>query len=141
MMGRILGLDVGDATIGMAVSDPLGFTAQGLRTLRRTKLRRDLEAIQAVLVEYKITAIVCGLPLNMNGTLGPQGNKVKQFAAHLAEATKLPVEFVDERLTSVAADAALAESGMHWKKRKQWEDTVAAQLILQRHLDAKKGMP
>lgn len=137
MTERILGLDIGDRTLGVAVSDPLGFTAQGVCTIRRTKLKEDFEKLDAIVRQRNITRFVLGLPKNMNNTLGPQGNKVKQFAAQMKKKWDLPIEFQDERLSTVAAEQMMAASSMHWKKRKELVDEVAAQLILQRWLDAK----
>ncbi len=135
MKTRILGLDIGDRTIGLAVSDALGITAQGVQTIRRTKLTEDLEKLDKVVEEYKIDLFVLGLPKNMNNTIGPQGNKVKQFAAHMKKKWEIPIHFQDERLSTVAAEQMMSESGMHWKKKKQIVDEVAAQVILQRYLD------
>lgn len=135
MNGRILALDIGDRTIGLAISDALGITAQGLTTLRRTKLTSDLEALDAIVAEKGITLFVLGLPKNMNNTIGPQGNKVKQFASFMRKKWDIPVVFQDERLSTVAAEQMMSESGMHWKKKKEIVDEVAAQVILQRYLD------
>ena len=135
MTGRILGLDIGDRTIGMAVSDPLGITAQGVGTIRRTKQKEDFAKLDEIILRYEIRLFVLGLPKNMNNTLGPQGNKVKQFAAQMKKNWDIPVVFQDERLSTYAAEQMMAQASMHWKKRKALVDEVAAQLILQRYLD------
>lgn len=138
-MGRILGLDIGDRTIGVAATDLLGITAQGVGTIRRTKLREDFEKLDEIVQRLEITLFVLGMPKNMNNTMGPQGNKVKQFAAQMKKKWEIPIEFQDERLSTRAAEQMMAESSMHWKKRKELVDEVAAQLILQRWLDANRG--
>lgn len=138
-MGRILGLDIGDRTIGLAATDPLGITAQGIGTIRRTKQKEDFEKLDAYVRQLDITLFVLGMPRNMNNTLGPQGNKVKQFAAQMKKKWDIPIVFQDERLSTRAAEQMMAESSMHWKKRKQLVDEVAAQLILQRWMDANHG--
>lgn len=138
-MGRILGLDIGDRTIGLAATDLLGITAQGVGTIRRTKLKEDFEELDEIVRRLDITRFVLGMPKNMNNTLGPQGNKVKQFAAQMKKKWDIPIEFQDERLSTRVAEQMMAESSMHWKKRKALVDEVAAQLILQRWLDANAG--
>lgn len=135
MTQRVLGFDIGDKTIGLAVSDALGITAQGLTTIRRTKLTQDLEVLDGIVKEYDIAVFVLGLPKNMNNTIGPQGNKVKQFASFMKKKWEIPIVFQDERLSTVAAHQMMSESGMHWKKKKEIVDEIAAQVILQRYLD------
>lgn len=134
-MKRILAMDVGDKTIGLAISDPLGITAQGLKTIKRTNLQEDLEEIREVLNNYDVDHVVLGLPINMNGTIGPQGDKVKEFAKNLERKLGLKVKFEDERLTTVSAERILIEADMSRKKRKEVIDTVAATYILQTYLD------
>lgn len=135
---RILGLDVGDRTIGVAISDPLGFTAQGITTIRRKNETYDLEELKKICDEYKVEKIVCGLPKNMNGTLGPQGEKVINFAEKIKEYLNLEIIFWDERLTTVAAHRAMLEADLSRKKRKTIVDKVASTYILQGYLDYKK---
>ncbi|AWZ48757.1 Holliday junction resolvase RuvX [Hathewaya limosa] len=135
---RILGLDVGDRTIGVAISDPLGFTAQGITTIRRKNETYDLEELKKICDEYKVEKIVCGLPKNMNGTLGPQGEKVVNFAEKIKEFLNLEIIFWDERLTTVAAHRAMLEADLSRKKRKTIVDKVASTYILQGYLDYKK---
>lgn len=132
---RILGLDVGDRTIGIAVSDPLGMTAQGITTIRRKKLEYDIEELSKIIDEYGVETIVCGLPKNMNGTIGPQGEKVLNFVEVLKEKFKLPVELWDERLTTMAAHRIMLEADMSREKRKKNVDKVASTFILQGYLD------
>lgn len=134
-MGRTLGLDVGSKTIGVAVSDEMGWTAQGLSTLTRRGLPADLEALRGLARKWEVDRIVIGLPRNMNGTLGPQAARVLGFAEAVKDALGLPVVMWDERLSTVAANRALLEADVSRKKRKAVVDTVAAALILQGYLD------
>lgn len=133
---RIMGLDVGDATIGVAVSDPLGITAQGITTVRRKYLEYDIKMIKNLCDEYQVDTIVCGLPKNMNGTIGPQCEKVLSFSEMLKQSLKLPVKMWDERLTTVAANKAMLEADLSRKKRKKIIDKVAAVYILEGYLDS-----
>ncbi|MDM8311824.1 MULTISPECIES: Holliday junction resolvase RuvX [Clostridium] len=132
---RILGLDVGDRTIGVAISDPLGFTAQGITTIRRKSLQYDLDELKKICDEYSVEVILLGLPKNMNGTIGPQGEKVLEFCEKLKEFLGLPIEMWDERLTTVAATRAMLEADMSRAKRKKIVDKMAATYILQGYLD------
>ncbi len=133
--GRILGLDVGDRRIGVAVSDPLLLTAQGLEVVQRRTLADDLQRLGQITVDYQVAAVVVGLPRNMNGTFGPQAEKVQAFAGELARETGLPVHFWDERLSTAAAERALLEADVRRARRKQVIDRQAAVLILQGFLD------
>ena len=132
---RILGLDVGSKTIGVAVSDPLGFTAQGITTIRRTNKEKDLEEIKKFCDEYKAEVIVMGLPKNMNGTIGPSGEITMAFGKLIEEELKVQVKFWDERLTTVAAHKAMLEADLSRSKRKKIVDKVASTYILQGYLD------
>jgi putative Holliday junction resolvase len=132
---RILGLDVGDKRIGLAVSDELGITAQGIDTIVRTVMTADLHQIIEIIREKEISKLVVGLPKNMNGTLGPQAEKVKKFVKLLTEQCPLEVVYWDERLTTVAAQRSLLEGDISRKKRKMAVDRIAAVLILQGYLD------
>lgn len=134
-MMRILGLDVGSKTIGVAVSDPLGFTAQGLTTIRRTKKEQDIQEIKKFCDEYDVKVIVIGLPKNMNGTIGPSGEITMSFGKLIEEELKIEIKFWDERLTTVAAHKAMIEADLSRKKRKQIVDKVASTYILQGYLD------
>lgn len=132
---RILGLDVGSKTIGVAVSDPLGFTAQGITTIRRTNKKKDLEEIKKLCDEYKAEVIVVGLPKNMNGTIGPSGEIIMAFGKLIEEELKVQIKFWDERLTTVAAHKAMLEADLSRNKRKKIVDKVASTYILQGYLD------
>lgn len=134
---RILGLDVGDKTIGVAASDLMGWTAQGIEIIKRTDIKRDLQRLQQIIEQYEVGSITIGLPKNMNGTIGPQGEKVQLFANELKAAINLPVEFWDERLTTVAAERILIDADVSRGKRKKVIDKMAAALILQGYLDYK----
>jgi putative Holliday junction resolvase len=128
---RIAALDVGDARIGVAVSDELGITAQGVGVVRRVGGRRDLEAVAQMLAPYTPERLVVGLPLNMNGTEGPQAARVRAFAEQVAAHLGLPLEYWDERLTTVAAERILLEGDLSRRRRKELVDRVAATLILE----------
>ena len=130
-VGRVLGLDVGSRRIGVAVSDPLGITAQGLETLQRATKRRDFEHLQRVIQEYDVREIVVGLPLRMSGAEGTQSDKMQVFAEELRKRFRLPVHLWDERLTSVEANRLLRETDLSIEKRGKAVDRMAAVLILQ----------
>lgn len=134
-MERIMGLDIGDKTIGVAVSDPMLITAQGLKTIKRENIKKDIDEIINLIREYNITKIVIGLPKNMNNTIGPQGKKVLSFVDKLKEKVDVEIHLQDERLTTVAAEKTLIEGNMSRKKRKKVIDMVAATYILQTYLD------
>lgn len=135
---RALGLDLGTKTIGLAVSDELGITAQGLTTLERRGPRKDLDALIQRVEEYGVDRFIIGLPLNMDGTEGPRAEATRKFGVALEAATKLPIIYWDERLTTVAAQRALIEGDVSRKKRKEVIDQVAAVLILQGWLDSQR---
>jgi putative Holliday junction resolvase len=138
-MIRIMGLDFGSKTVGVAVSDPLGLTAQGLETIKRTsenKLRRTLARIEELIAEYQVTAIVLGYPKNMNNTIGERAEKTLEFKEMLERRTGLPVTMWDERLTTVAATRTLIEGGVRRENRKEYVDMIAAEYILQGYLDS-----
>ncbi|GFN23232.1 Holliday junction resolvase RuvX [Thermanaeromonas sp. C210] len=133
---RVMGLDVGEKTIGVAVSDPLGWTAQGVTTLKRgERLEEDLRALEALAKEYGVDQVVVGLPRNMNGSLGPQAEKVLAFIRAAREFLGLPVVPWDERLTTVEAERLLVEADLSRRRRKRIVDRLAAVLILQSYLD------
>ena len=135
---RILGLDFGSKTVGVAVSDGLLLTAQGVETIERkdeSKLRKTCARIEELIAEYEVTEIVLGLPKNMNNTEGERVEKTKAFGEMLERRTGLPVHYWDERLTTVAAEQILMESGVRRENRKAVIDKVAAVLILQGYLD------
>lgn len=138
---RILGLDFGSKTVGVAVSDGLLLTAQGVETIERkdeNKLRKTCARIEELIAEYEITEIVLGLPKNMNNTEGERVEKTKAFGEMLERRTGLPVHYWDERLTTVAAEQILMESGVRRENRKAVIDKVAAGLILHGYLDCLK---
>ncbi len=135
---RIMGLDFGSKTVGVAVSDSLLLTAQGLEIIRRkeeNKLRRTLARIEELIVEYEVEEIVLGLPKNMNATEGQRAALTEEFKDKLERRTGLPVYYWDERLTTVAADKAMMEAGIRREHRKEYVDKIAAALILQGYLD------
>lgn len=136
-MTRLLGLDVGDKTIGVAVSDELGWTAQGVETIKRQSREKDLARIKELIARYQVGAIVVGLPKNMNGTIGPRAELCQAFGKLLEERTSLPVHMWDERLTTMAAERMLISADVSRQKRKTVIDKMAATLILQGYLDAK----
>jgi putative holliday junction resolvase len=136
-MTRILGLDVGEKTIGVAVSDELGWTAQGVETIRRQSKEKDLARLEEWIAHYQVGEIVVGLPKNMNGTIGPRGESCQAFARLLEDRTGLPVRLWDERLTTMAAERMLIAADVSRQKRKNVIDKMAATLILQGYLDAK----
>lgn len=133
---RILGLDIGDRTIGVAVSDPLGYTAQGITTIRRKNEDKDIEELIKLCTEYNVETIISGLPKNMNGTIGPQSEKVLQFCELLKTKIDIPIKMWDERLTTVAAQRAMLEADLSRAKRKKIVDKMAATYILQGYLDS-----
>lgn len=132
---RYIGLDVGDRTVGVAVSDPLGFTAQGITTIRRKSLEADIDALRNLIKDYEVSAVVVGLPKNMDGSIGPQAEKAMDFGRQVAEALALEVVFWDERLTTKAAHRVMLEADFSRKKRKSLVDKIAATYILQGYLD------
>ncbi len=137
---RILGLDFGTKTTGVAISDPMGWTAQGLEIIRRQEdehLKATIKRIEELCLAYKVDKIVLGLPKNMNNTLGERGEKTLLFKEKLENKLKIPVETWDERLSTVAAEQVLLEADMSRKKRKNVIDKLAATIILQNYLDAK----
>ena len=135
---RIMGLDFGAKTVGVAISDPLLITAQGIEIIRRkeeNKLRKTLARIEELIVEYEVEEIVLGLPKHMNDTLGVRVELSYEFKEKLERRTGLPVHMWDERLTTVAADKAMIEAGLRREERKEHVDKVAAVFILQGYLD------
>ncbi|NLA42137.1 MAG: Holliday junction resolvase RuvX [Smithella sp.] len=133
---RILGVDYGEKRIGLAVSDELGLTAQGIPTLIRKTKKNDLEIFRQWIRHYSVQKIVVGYPLHIDGSEGIQCEKVSRFARWLAETFLLPVMKWPETLTTKEAEDILRTSGVHWRKRKEKVDQLAACLILQSYLDA-----
>ncbi|WP_449240695.1 Holliday junction resolvase RuvX [Desulfoscipio gibsoniae] len=137
---RIMGIDFGDRRIGIAVSDLLGWTAQGVETIvRRAGLEKDLDKIKALAQKYEVEKIVVGLPRNMDGTTGAQGEKALMFADKVHRHLGLPVETWDERLSTVAAERLLINADVSRAKRRKVIDKMAASIILQGYLDAHTG--
>lgn len=133
---RILALDLGKKRIGLAVSDPLGITAQGLPNLERTNKRADLAALEALIKERQVGLILMGNPMNMRGSEGRQSAWVREFAAALEARTGVPVKLWDERLTTVEASRVLRESGISIEKRAAAVDRLSAVILLQSYLDS-----
>jgi len=136
---RILALDYGSKSIGLAVSDELGLTAQGLPTLRRSNKRSDLDHLRRLIRQYRVAELVIGLPLRMSGDEGAQARKVQAFAEELRHKFKLPVHLFDERLTSVEANRVLRETEMSIHRRAEVVDQLAAVLILQSFLEFRRA--
>jgi putative holliday junction resolvase len=135
---RVMGLDVGDKTIGIAISDALLLTAQSRPTLRRKDLRSDIEFLRQLAAENEVHQIVMGQPLHMDGRESTQSQKVARFAEELKKALDLPVAFWDERLTSFEAEQHLEQMGLNWRQRREQVDKIAAMIILQNYLDNQK---
>lgn len=135
-MERILGFDVGDKTIGVAVSDLLQFTAQGITTIKRSSKKEDYNAIEALIKEYDAKKIVVGLPKNMNGSIGPQGEKTIKFAEKIKNKFNIEIIYIDERMTTMSAERILIEGDVRRENRKKYIDKVAATYILQQYLDS-----
>lgn len=133
---RILALDLGRKRIGLALSDPLGITAQGLPNLQRKNMRADLEALADLAADNRVKLFLLGNPLNMRGDAGPQSHWVQEFATALAARTGLPVKLWDERLTTVEAARVLRQSGMGIEKRAGAVDRLSAVILLQSYLDS-----
>lgn len=139
---RIMGLDFGSKTVGVAISDSLLITAQGIEIIRRkdeNKLRQTLSRIEELITEYEVTEIVLGFPKNMNDTLGDRAELSLEFKEKLERRTGLPVVMWDERLTTVAANKAMMEAGIRRENRKEYVDKIAAVFILQGYLDLRSN--
>ena len=136
---RVMGLDYGEKTIGVAVSDGLGITAQGIITIRRRSFDKDFVQLKKYIEEYEVGEIVIGLPKNMDGSLGPSADKALAFAEKLKKEFGLPVAMYDERLSTAFAQKALIEGDVSRAKRKKVIDMLAAQVILQGYMDRKKA--
>lgn len=138
---RIIGLDIGDRRIGVAISDPLHLTAAGLETLTRTNTRTDVQKVKEIAERHGAVQIVAGLPHNMDGTDGPQCEKVKSFCKKLARETGLPIVYEDERLSTISAIRTLTVQGVKTGHNRSLVDKVAAAIILQRYLDSNTQQP
>ena len=132
---RIMSLDVGSRTIGIACSDALLMTAQGIETIRRTSLEKDFNRLQELIAEYEVHELVVGMPKNMNGTKGERVEKTEEFVEKMKEVIDLPVSYWDERLSTVMAERQLIAADVSRKKRKSVIDKMAAVVILQGYLD------
>lgn len=132
---RIMSLDVGSRTIGIACSDALLMTAQGIETIRRTSLEKDFHRLQELITEYEVHELVVGMPKNMNGTKGDRAVKTEEFVAKMKEVIDLPITYWDERLSTVMAERQLIAADVSRKKRKSVIDKMAAVVILQGYLD------
>jgi len=133
---RILALDFGKRRIGLALSDELGITAQGLETLQRTNIREDIQRLAQLIAEKNVSLILMGNPLHMSGAESRQAEHVRDFASRLGARTGVGIEFWDERLTTVAAQRVLKESGISIQKRAQAVDRLAAVILLESYLDS-----
>lgn len=136
---RAMGIDYGDVRIGIAISDAMGWTAQGVETIKRQTEEKDLGRIGELIREYDVETLVLGLPKNMNNTIGPRGEMSQQFAELLQQTFGLPVVLWDERLSTMAAERMLISADVSRKKRKQVVDKMAAAIILQNYLDSKSN--
>ena len=132
---RIMALDVGTKRIGVALSDPLGITAQGLETFHRTELNADIDGLWKLIHEHEVEKLVVGLPKNMDGSIGFKAEEIREFVEQLTARESIEVIWVDERLTTVSAERALLEADVSRAKRKQVIDKMAATIILQSYLD------
>ena len=136
---RVMALDVGDKTIGVAISDALLLTAQTRPTIQRKNLKSDIDILGRLIDDNEVHEIVVGQPLHMNGKESRQSQKVARFAGELQKKFDIPVVFWDERLTSFAAEQHLEEMGLNWRKRREHVDKIAAMIILQNYLDSRPG--
>ncbi|HHT9136685.1 MAG TPA: Holliday junction resolvase RuvX [Candidatus Wunengus sp. YC60] len=132
---RIMGIDYGEKRLGLAISDPLGITAQGLPTIERSRVQEDLQKILTIIREKDVGEIIIGLPKHMNNTLGEKAQAVLTFVDLIKKHVNIPVNTIDERLSTVMAHRAMLEGNLSRKKRKDRVDMIAAQLILQNYLD------
>jgi putative Holliday junction resolvase len=136
---RVLGIDLGSRRIGLALSDPDATIASPFQVLERRGAKRDLAALAALVEEHAVERIVVGLPIHMDGRRGPEAEAAEKFAASLGQATKLRVDLIDERWTTVEAERTLREMGQRGRKRRQHVDAVAASILLRAYLD--RGVP
>lgn len=136
---RSMGLDYGDKTIGIAISDIMGWTAQSKAVIRRNNLRDDFAKLKEYIVEYNVEEIIVGLPINMDGTAGNRVDKTEQFVNFLKKRINIPIILWDERLSTKQAESILLEANLSRKKRKKVIDQLAASIILQNYLDTKEN--
>jgi len=140
-MSRILGIDYGEKRIGLAISDPSGTVATPLRVIQVSSQDAILRDICACMETYAVERVVVGLPMRMDGSLGPAAEKTRAFVERLSAVTPVPIDSWDERFSTVSAQQALIEGGTRRKKRKEVVDKLAAQIFLQHYLDARAGLP
>ena len=138
-MMRLMCLDVGRKRIGVAVSDLLMLTAQGVETIYRKSFDQDINRFRSIIVEYSVTKIIVGLPKNMNGTIGEMAEEVMEYGKRIEDALGIPVEFYDERLSTKLATSTLIEGNVSRKKRKKYVDMLAASIILQSYMEKMKN--
>lgn len=138
-MTRIMGLDVGDKTVGVAISDPLFVTAQPYETIKRRKAKFDIDRIEEIINDKEISLIVVGLPKNMNNTIGPQSMKVMSFVDLIKKRIDIDIFYEDERLTTVQSEAVLIDMNVRRENRKTHIDKIAASFILQSYLDRRSN--
>lgn len=141
-MGRLMGIDHGIKRIGVALSDPLGITAQPFCVIERSSVKEDFVKIKDIIAVQEVSKIIFGLPLNMDGSEGPKSAEVRTFAGKLALEISIPIEFLDERLTTMQADRMLIEEGdVSREKRKGLRDKIAASLILECYMQTQNNLP
>lgn len=138
---RLIGLDIGDRRIGIAISDPLGITAAGLETIERKNMATDVRAVKEIAERHGAVQLVLGFPQNMDGSVGEQAEKVRAFGRKLARATGLPVVYEDERMTTISAIRTLTIQGVKTGHNKALVDMQAAAIILQKYLDRSEPPP
>lgn len=138
-MTRIMGLDVGDKTVGVAISDPLFVTAQPYETIKRRKAKFDIDRIEEIVNDKEVSLIVVGLPKNMNNTIGPQSMKVMSFVDLIKKRIDIDIVYEDERLTTVQSEAVLIDMNVRRENRKTHIDKIAASFILQSYLDRRSN--
>ncbi|MDU1316452.1 Holliday junction resolvase RuvX [Anaerococcus hydrogenalis] len=138
-MSRFMGLDLGDKTIGVALSDPFFITAQAYLTIKRKKTSLDIEKLLEIVEEKNVNLIVIGLPKNMNNTLGPQAMKVISFVDLLKKETDIDIKYQDERMTTIQSDKVLTDMSVRRENKKKYIDKIAASFILQTYLDGRSN--
>lgn len=137
---RTLGIDFGEKRIGIAVSDPLGYTAQGIETLENKERKKVLEALARLCRDYEVSEVVIGLPINMNGSVGPKAKEILELLPELEQAFGVPVKTWDERLSSREVGRVMIEQGLSRRKQKEHSDQLAAILILQSYLESRRRL-
>ncbi|WP_276877277.1 Holliday junction resolvase RuvX [Anaerococcus hydrogenalis] len=138
-MSRIMGLDLGDKTIGVAISDPFFITAQAYLTIKRKKTSLDIKKLVDIIKDKEVNLIIIGLPKNMNNTLGPQAMKVISFVDLLKKETDIDIKYQDERMTTIQSDKVLMDMSVKRENRKKYIDKIAASFILQTYLDGRSN--